>query len=563
MALPANLYGLSADWSKQASIPGNERCLEHAGKRLCYRDGQRSNIYELSDSELSHMTKQGAKHALDYPVQVTRLLIPKVTMQRFFDAEADSPVRSFVYHLAKQVSIFKNFDDIYEWVGLAKYPQARVEYGPNPIPYINEEIQNSAMGVTIQERHGTPGLTFSCAACHSADLFGVKVLGMTNRFPRANEFFDLGKTIVKRVPVKAFKALFNPVAGDVEIFKNTKEALKDVEVKRPLALGLDTSLAQVALSLSRRAQDEYASPSPFRRMLPRHNQLRNTPADSKPAVWWNVKYKTRWLSDGSIVSGNPVHTNFLWNEIGRGVDLKKLETWLANNTDIVQELTSAVFASEAPRYDDFFPKEIDIAKAQAGEALFLNNCSSCHGQYEKGWSNPDLTDYKQKIATTKVWYHKQTPVIDVGTDPLRHQGMKYFSKDLNRLKISKSIGTIVEPQKGYVPPPLVGIWARWPYFHNNSVPTLYDVLTPDFKRPKSYVAVPATHQDLDFDKTKNGYPAAEKIRPPYRNDKKYFYDTTRKGMSNQGHTKMMLDSVGNERFSHKEKLEIIEFLKTL
>ena len=36
--------------------------------------------------------------------------------------------------------------------------------------------------------------TFSCAACHSSNLFGKTVLGMTNRFPKANEFFIKAKT---------------------------------------------------------------------------------------------------------------------------------------------------------------------------------------------------------------------------------------------------------------------------------------------------------------------------------------------------------------------------------
>ena len=78
-----------------------------------------------------------------------------------------------------------------------------------------------------------------------------------------------------------------------------------------------------------------------------------------------LKYKTRWLSDGSIVSGNPIFTNFLWNEIGRGVDLQELEQWLKNNKKIVMELTTAVFATESPRWTDFFHADtINIVKAK-------------------------------------------------------------------------------------------------------------------------------------------------------------------------------------------------------
>ena len=141
--------------------------------------------------------------------------------------------------------------------------------------------------------------------------------------------------------------------------------------------------------------------------------------------------------------------------------------------------------------------------------------------------------------------------------------MRYFYKDLNRLKISETIGTVVKPQKGYVPPPLIGIWARWPYFHNNSVPTLFDVLTPDFKRPKSYIAVPAHDPSQDFDIVKNGYPRPDKIRSPYREDEAFHFSATRAGTSNEGHTTMLLDDQGREKFTNQQKLEIIEFLKTL
>ncbi len=172
--------------------------------------------------------------------------------------------------------------------------------------------------------------------------------------------------------------------------------------------------------------------------------------------------------------------------------------------------------------------------------------------------------YAKKIKTHKVWYHSKTRVVDVGTDHHRATGMKYFSNDLNRLAISKTIGAVVTPQKGYVPPPLIGIWARWPYFHNNSAPTLWDVLTPDFNRPKSYIAVPAESKKYDFDILKNGYPSPDVVRAEYRDNPDYLYDSTRKGLSNIGHTsKILLDEEGREKFSTQDKLALIEFLKSL
>lgn len=548
------------DWSHSATLPGTSYCEMHGQHEVCYSTENRANIYNLDQQQLEQTIYNGGKHVLYYPVDITPLQIPMSAMEQFFNEKTSSPIKKFFFKIAKKLSQFKTMNDVYTWLGLHEYPEELDTNSPNPIPNMGD-IEQDPMGATIYNGN-SPGMTFSCAACHSGNLFGTKVLGLTNRFPRANEFFHLGQRVLKNTPEFAYRIMFRPDQDHLALFRNSKNAIMSVGVKKPKVLGLDTSLAQVGLSLAKRVLDEYATPSRQYQKRPRANQLNIDPADSKPAVWWNLKYKTRWLSDGSIISGNPVYTNFLWNEIGRGVDLKKLENWLMNNQKTVKELTSYVFAATAPKYNDFFPKKINIETAKKGQKLFLKNCSVCHGKYDKGWDDESLS-YEQKISTTKVHYHTKTPVIDVGTDPYRYQGMRYFAKDLNRLKISKTLGTVVKAQKGYVPPPLVGIWARWPYFHNNSIPTLYDVITPDYDRPITYIAVASDDKEQDFDQIKNGYPAPEFIRPEYKNNSKYLYNTKIKGLSNSGHTKMLLDENGVEKFSHEEKLQIIEFLKTL
>jgi hypothetical protein len=253
--------------------------------------------------------------------------------------------------------------------------------------------------------------------------------------------------------------------------------------------------------------------------------------------WWNVKYKTRFLSDGSVVSGNPVYTNFLWNELGRAVDLKELETWLKNNPHTIHELTAAVFASSAPRYTDFFPaSSINLDSAKRGQNLFENTCSRCHGSYEKAWDAPNTSGLTQSqiLETTKVNYFEKTPVKNVGTDPARYEGTKYFAERLNNLAISKFMGTVVVPQKGYVPSPLVGIWARWPYFHNNSAPTLCDVLTVSSLRTKKYYTGDAVNPNTDYDDDCVGFPRGDKTPKAWREQERLF-DTARQGLSNAGH----------------------------
>lgn len=546
----------AADWSRDFELPGGN------DKKTPFN---RANIYELSGSNLENYVLQGRTHVFHYPVTVTELTIPYESMKKFFEATPEDPLKKFLYQISKRAAKMDSMDDIMKWLGVHQFPRERSSQGPGPWPTVSEEEMELGMGATLLDKNGAPALTFSCAACHSADLFGKKVIGLTNRFPRANEFFAIGKRALPFAHPALFEKLTGASPADVAILKESRNAVKYVGVKKPQALGLDTSLAQVALSLSRRGQDEYAKRFALAAAFPRPNALEKKVADSKPAVWWNVKYKTRWLSDGSIVQGNPIHTNFLWNEIGRGVDLYKLEAWLNENQMVIDELTAAVFATEAPLYLDFLPADtFNESLARQGEPVFKAHCAGCHGEYKKAWDEPlsALMPLKERVKTTEVWYHKKTPVKDVGTDPARYEGMQYFAEALNKLKISRSIDTIVEPQKGYVPPPLVGIWARWPYFHNNSAPNLCAVLTKAADRPKTYYSGAAVDPRTDYDPDCGGYPVGEKTPASWKT-KLHLYDTTREGMSNRGHDEKIFIKDGKEVMTAQEKRALIEFLKTL
>lgn len=538
-----------ADWSREVEVLA-----------------PRENIYRLSEGEFSKTIMEGRRHALLYPVTVSKLTIPYAPLVTYFESEPDGPVKRILVDLAKVVTPFKNMNEVFSWLGLHEYPESAQSETPNAFPLLSAEEKALPMGATLFKTENGEALTFGCAACHTSDLFGVKVLGLTNRFPRANEFFRKGATLAPYVNTFLFKNLLNATEGERLILVEAKKNLKFVGTKSPVSVGLDTSLAQVALSLAKRKKDAYATRSELAVHFPRHNKLETMVADSKPAVWWNLKYKNRWLSDGSIVSGNPIHTNFLWNEIGRGTDLVELEKWLKENQKTIDALTAAVFASKPPRYEKFFGENsINIEKAKRGEAHFVQSCQKCHGVYEKGWNAPgaDKLSKTALIQNIKVTYHKKTPVRDVGTDPGRYKGMAEFSDDLNRLAISKAIGTVVEPQKGYVPPPLDGIWSRWPYFHNNSVPNLCALLTPGPQRPVTYVAGPAKNKATDFDQECVGYPLGDKAPEAWKKDKDFLYDARKEGLSNLGHDERIFVKDGQEIYTKEQKMELIEFLKTL
>ena len=531
----------TVDWSADATLtPGEDR----------------ANIYGLADDDWMTARTAGMDHIFHWPVAASRLLVPYAPMIDVFTDPDDEVVRNAMDSAVG----FSSEAGLYARMGLSAFPDSAGTPGsPYWAPPPPGQGPGDPMGATLVDTEDGVGLTFSCAACHVGTLFGQPVVGLTSKRPRPNALFHFARSALSQIDGDTFQALTSATDGEVRMFEEAVDALAAVGTQEPVTLGLDTSLAQVAGSLARRSPDAVASFDAALEHSPAPLVLDDVIADSKPMVWWTLKHKTRWLADGSIVSGNPILTNFLWNEIGRGVDLEALGAWLESEDGvrITDELTVAVFASEAPRWTDFFPADsIDEARAQDGQALFADHCADCHGTYDKGWDE-GATDPSARLATTRVSYHPQTPRVDVGTSPGRADGMVDLER-LNDLDISVWMGTVVDASEpGYVPPPLDGIWARYPYLHNGSVPTLCDLLRPPDERPAFFVQGPADDPEAHFDADCVGYPVGDAIPDDWMADTEAHYTVGAPGRSAEGHDQM-LDGIGDA-----ERLALVEFLKTL
>ena len=527
----------------------------------------RSNIYNLSGDEFSGAVKRGKLHAMSYPVDVTGLTLPYKFVEDAIEGNLSGVGGIILNPILRIFSPWSSMNDLFKWIGLTKISS----HGQNDLPFDSPYsipdralLASDYLGATTLDIGGSKALTFSCAACHVGSLFGKPVVGLTNKRPRAFNFINMGIKIRAALNPKIIGNIAQLSDAEKKLLKNTYDSVQFIAAKKPLNDSLDASLAIVGLSLSKRSQDDVASRNKRNARRPRPNPLNHHAVDSKPMVWWNLKYKNRWLSDGSVVSGNPIFTNILWNEIGRGTDLIELESWFEKNRQSVKDLTAMVFSSQPPKYLDFYD-QLDLNMAEQGRKAFERHCARCHGSYQKKWEEVPKNDWGKynlkELAKTLIFnYHKSTPVIDVGTDANRYQGIKYFADDLNRLRLSKKFRTTVKPQRGYVPPPLVGIWARWPYLHNNSVPSLCDLLKPTDKRPKIYYSIPAEDRFSDFDSECVGYPKGDEITS--RDDASMF-DTSIPGLSNEGHDEGIFLIEGEEILSHADKRALIEYLKTL
>jgi mono/diheme cytochrome c family protein len=191
-----------------------------------------------------------------------------------------------------------------------------------------------------------------------------------------------------------------------------------------------------------------------------------------------------------------------------------------------------------------YPFKIDNSKVLAGKKLFESSCLSCHGNH-----NRDLQGHPVYEPT------KHIPLKVVKTDPDRLNALTDELYDLiERNPLNDVIQATPKANKGYVAQKLWGIWSRFPYLHNASVPTIYDLLSPPESRPKIFSLKNAGERER-FDETKLGLTSIDTRKEKW---KRRNYDTSRTGHSNQGH---YFDSFKN--FTHENKLELIEYLKTL
>lgn len=191
-----------------------------------------------------------------------------------------------------------------------------------------------------------------------------------------------------------------------------------------------------------------------------------------------------------------------------------------------------------------YPFKVSESKVDAGRKIFEASCLKCHGNHNRDLLGHPI--YEQS---------KHIPIKIVQTDPDRLKALTpelYTLIEMNPLK--DLIRAIPKAEKGYVAPKLWGVWSRFPYLHNASVPTIYDLLSSPESRPKLFSLKNAGEKER-FDEEKLGLLL---IDTKSERMKRRLYDTSRVGHSNEGH---YFESF--KKLTHENKIELIEYLKTL
>lgn len=176
-----------------------------------------------------------------------------------------------------------------------------------------------------------------------------------------------------------------------------------------------------------------------------------------------------------------------------------------------------------------YPFPIDRGLAAAGEPIFRAQCAECHAFGGAKTGEP-------------------IPIAWVRTDRHRFDSWTMAARDgFNGLDDYDWHYSHFRKTSGYMAQALDGLWARAPYLHNGSVPTLADLLNDPAKRPKTF----RTGYDV-YDQTSVGFVSDG----PEAAAAGHLFDTALPGNSNIGH-------LYGTTLLEAEKRALLEYLKTL
>jgi mono/diheme cytochrome c family protein len=253
-------------------------------------------------------------------------------------------------------------------------------------------------------------------------------------------------------------------------------------------------------------------------------------------AWWNLNKKNALYSSGTGRGIKGHHLQFMsWFSVDGIEEATKIQNNFLHVQKYIEQL-------KAPKYDAYSPVKIDRKLVAQGEEVFNDTCTLCHGTYAE-------KDEDEFYPNFRVHYD------EVGTDPnLADNHWIYPASDwYDSSWYGKDKHSWFDKVKGYMAPPLDGVWATAPYFHNGSVPTLEGVLDPS-KRPAAWTS---NMSDDDYDFAQVGWMNKPLDLQGLSLDfSQGVYDTRRPGYSNRGHTYAA-------HLSATEKKALLEYLKSL
>jgi mono/diheme cytochrome c family protein len=397
------------------------------------------------------------------------------------------------------------YEEVWKQWGLKEKPAPadydrlfRQRYGLHQTPYPNDGLPMGLRPASLPFGLGK-GIGMDCLVCHGGSIAGQSYVGLGNSILDYQAFYKEMSAADNRAPSTPFH------------FANVR--------------GTNEAGAMAVFLLG------YREPNLDRRLRPIDLDLHDDLCEDVPAWWLLKKKKTMYHTGGADTRSVRSLMQFMMSPLNSADDINRAESDF-------KDIRAYLLSLTPPKY----PLPIDPSLAAKGEELFGENCARCHGSYGAKWTYPN----------------KIVPLDRIGTDRSRFDGITRKFGDYY-VKSWFNEDYPIRETDGYQAPPLDGIWATAPYFHNGSVPTVYHVLNSK-ARPKLFTRSYRT--DLDaYDADKLGWkvevltdkPDAKKLSPI---EFRKIYDTTQPGRGNGGHTY-------GDKLSDDERKAIIEYLKTL
>jgi hypothetical protein len=210
----------------------------------------------------------------------------------------------------------------------------------------------------------------------------------------------------------------------------------------------------------------------------------------KPQPWTNYQYKTAGTEGKGFYVDGGFEGNVADVTYAMAISRDHVGKDYAEAREVFRQCVPEYFkALSTPRYP--FIADVSEEQADAGHAVFMETCARRHGDFtKKGPKAYDLVNFPNKLVDHD----------ELGTDPLRITGVF----DMNAEEKKRFLSGKVTTTHRYVAPPLVGIWARGPYLHNASVPTVYNLLKSS-TRPRKYSMRPSSTDPANYDQARIGW----------------------------------------------------------
>jgi mono/diheme cytochrome c family protein len=386
-----------------------------------------------------------------------------------------------------------------------------------------EEGQEMPVGFT-KTTIGFPRVGVNCAACHTTSV---------RKSPTDKPQLILGGP-AHQFDIQAYQRFLIACAHDPDF--TSDRILKELQYVYKLSLFEKALYRFIIIPFTRRGLLEQEKQfgwmnlrpdwgpgrtdmNPFKLMVLKLNDDRSVGNTDMMAIW-NERQHEGFLrhSDG---------LNPMLIEASISAALATGATAKSVNIAAVQRVNQWLLDLPSPKY----PFPVDEKLAANGKEIFDRDCASCHA-----------------FGSARVG--KLISVSEVGTDPSRAkhwttQAADAFNRQFD--KYSWGFDHFQGSTGGYVALALDGIWARAPYLHNGSVPTLQDLLTPEKDRPTMFYR----GNDV-YDPQKVGFVTSDSSRGGRAFSK---FSTMLPGNGNAGHKY-------GTTLPAKDKTALIEYLKT-